>query len=96
MALLFGNIVNVFVNFGTALSESNNDFSNPTVIATGRSFKHRAAGDAAGLVYIGFGVLIATYIYMLIWTHNGKSPQIPSPDAHTCLLCRRNLSKKNP
>lgn len=100
MSLLFGNIVNVFVGFGTALSEGNNDFSNPTVIAAGKSFKHHAAKDATGLAYIGLGTCIMTYVYMLIWTHNGKSIRINHGHPFWMLtliqLGRGNPGKTNP
>lgn len=73
MSLLFGNLINSFNSFGTALQESNNNFANSTVIATASSFKRGAAADAAGLVYVGVGIFVTTYIYMVIWVHNGRT-----------------------
>lgn len=72
MSLLFGNLINNFVGFGTAISESKTGFNNQTVIDLGKTFKHTASNDAAGLVYVGVGIFVTTYIYMVVWTHNGK------------------------
>lgn len=73
MSLLFGNLINSFVKFGTAINGSQTGFHNQTVIDLGNSFKHTAAKDASGLVYVGVGIFVTTYIYMVVWTHNGKA-----------------------
>ncbi|GJJ15592.1 hypothetical protein Clacol_009870 [Clathrus columnatus] len=72
MSLLFGNLINTFVSFGSAVAGSKTGFHNATVIEEGNKFKHDAATNAASLVYVGLGIFVATYLYMVIWTHNGE------------------------
>ena len=55
MSLLFGRLVQAFVNFGTALQavDPNDPASEATLAAAASYFKHQAALDASYLVYIG-------------------------------------------
>lgn len=97
MSLLFGNLVNSFVNFGAAVEGSGGNFSNSTVIAAAQSFKSNAATDAAALVYVGVGILVTTYIYMVIWVHNGTAywpiTKFLKYDAHCFQQNRRGLGQ---
>lgn len=55
MTLLFGRLVQAFVNFGTASQTLNpNDPASEAVLAAAaNAFKHDAAQNASYLVYIG-------------------------------------------
>jgi hypothetical protein len=60
MTLIFGNLVQSFVSFGTTIAEAKAGDSNaqlklPVVAA---AFRHAAAGDAAILAYIGRLILM--------------------------------------
>ncbi|KAI0319342.1 multidrug resistance protein 1 [Amylostereum chailletii] len=75
MSLLFGNLTQEFVSFGTAVSTSNpND---PTSVASlnqaASHFRHTAANDALYLTTIGIGMFVCTYIYMLVWVYTAEA-----------------------
>jgi hypothetical protein len=55
MTLIFGNLVQSFIVFGMKLSEakSGNATAQAELPAAAAAFRHRAANDAAILVYIG-------------------------------------------
>jgi ATP-binding cassette, subfamily B (MDR/TAP), member 1 len=55
MSLLFGNLVQDFVTFGTTLEESKagNAAAAAQLPAAAAEFRHIASKDAASLVYIG-------------------------------------------
>lgn len=55
MSLLFGNLTNAFVNFGTTAAEAKagNVTAQDALPGAASSFKHTAANDASYLVYIG-------------------------------------------
>lgn len=55
MSLLFGNLTNAFVNFGTAQQEAaaGNTTAKNELPAAADSFRRTAASDASYLVYIG-------------------------------------------
>ncbi|TFK40835.1 P-loop containing nucleoside triphosphate hydrolase protein [Crucibulum laeve] len=74
MSLLFGNLTQDFVNFGTTLNQANN--GNATAAAripeAAAAFRHSAALSASYLVYIGVGMFACTYIYMYVWVYTGE------------------------
>ncbi|KDQ06798.1 hypothetical protein BOTBODRAFT_140755 [Botryobasidium botryosum FD-172 SS1] len=76
MALMFGNLTQAFVNFGKTQAESHMDGSTPQqqqAFEDARSqFAHVSAQDASYLVYIGVGMFVATYTYMVIWVYTGE------------------------
>ncbi|KAF8516809.1 P-loop containing nucleoside triphosphate hydrolase protein [Hysterangium stoloniferum] len=72
MSLLFGDLTNSFVQFGTILSQGLTP-SDPEFIAAANNFRTVAAADAAKLTYIGLAMFIATYMYMMIWVHTGEA-----------------------
>ncbi|KIJ54732.1 hypothetical protein M422DRAFT_200639 [Sphaerobolus stellatus SS14] len=77
LSLLFGSLVTSFVNFGSALNDAANNhqpisLDNPKIKAASDDFARHAASSAAGLTYIGLGMFVATYIYMIIWVNNGE------------------------
>ena len=55
MSLLFGNLTNAFVDFGTTTAEAaaGNQTAKDALPASASHFKHTAANDASYLVYIG-------------------------------------------
>ena len=54
MSLLFGNLVQSFVNFNTAIRDiPNNPESSVMVEDAAHAFRHAAAEDASYLTYIG-------------------------------------------
>jgi ATP-binding cassette subfamily B (MDR/TAP) protein 1 len=55
MSLLFGNLVQDFVNFETAISKAstNDPESSLMVEEAARAFRHAAAKDASYLTYMG-------------------------------------------
>jgi ATP-binding cassette, subfamily B (MDR/TAP), member 1 len=55
MTLIFGNLVQSFVNFGTTLSEAKagDTAAQARLPASAAAFRHVAANDASKLVYIG-------------------------------------------
>jgi ATP-binding cassette subfamily B (MDR/TAP) protein 1 len=71
MSLLFGNLTQQFVNFGTALQ--NASMGKPEDIpAAAASFRHVAAKDASYLVFIGIGMFACTYFYMYTWVYTAE------------------------
>ncbi|OSD02414.1 multidrug resistance protein 1 [Trametes coccinea BRFM310] len=79
MSLLFSRLTQDFVNFGTILKRIADPLS-PQDAASAESelpgavaaFKHSAALNASYLVYIGLGMFLCTYTYMLIWVYTGE------------------------
>ncbi|KZV69067.1 P-loop containing nucleoside triphosphate hydrolase protein [Peniophora sp. CONT] len=71
MSLLFGNLTNQFVQFGATISSLQSDPSNAAlqqhVDEAAAHFRHIAANDALYLFFIGLGMFLCTYVYMLIW-----------------------------
>jgi len=55
MTLIFGNLVQSFVSFGTSLAEakSGDSSAQEQLPSAAAAFRRTAAGDAAILVYIG-------------------------------------------
>ncbi|PFH54100.1 hypothetical protein AMATHDRAFT_186925 [Amanita thiersii Skay4041] len=74
MTLLFGNLTQDFVVFGTALKNVANGVPGAAeqVPIAAAAFKRSAAKDASYLVYIGVGMFVCTYTYMYIWVHTGE------------------------
>jgi len=74
MSLLFGSLVNAFVEFGSTLMNNpdNPTLSNPAIKEASDNFARAAAKSASQLTYIGLGMFTATYIYMVVWVTNGE------------------------
>ncbi|THG99670.1 hypothetical protein EW026_g2717 [Hermanssonia centrifuga] len=74
MTLLFGNLVQDFVSFGTVLAQAKLGDANAQagLPAAADQFKHTAANDASYLVYIGLGSFVCTFAYMYIWVYTGE------------------------
>ncbi|KAI0252878.1 ABC transporter type 1, transmembrane domain-containing protein, partial [Lactifluus subvellereus] len=74
MSLLFGNLVQDFVNFTVAIQNINPNDPQSSVNAddAARKFRNVAAKDASYLTYLGVGMFICTYIYMYIWVYTAE------------------------
>ncbi|TDL23269.1 P-loop containing nucleoside triphosphate hydrolase protein [Rickenella mellea] len=74
MSLIFGNLTQVFVNFGTTLQDFNpNDPTSVSNYDSARAnFRRIAAKDASYLVYIGLGMFVCTFTYMYTWVYTGE------------------------
>ena len=78
MSLLFSHVTQDFVSFGTALQEfkqntpAEEDSTRDQLQAAAAGFKHSAALNASYPVYIGVGMFVRTYLYMLIWAYTGE------------------------
>ncbi|KAG6840985.1 hypothetical protein C0991_002875 [Blastosporella zonata] len=74
MSLLFGNLTQEFVTFGTTIAEANagNITAHNALPAAAAHFRHTAANDASYLVYIGVGMFVCTYVYMYVWVYTGE------------------------
>jgi ATP-binding cassette subfamily B (MDR/TAP) protein 1 len=75
MSLIFGNLTQQFVAFGTAVSAAKAGDSDaaariPAVVA---AFRRTSAQDASYLVYIGLGMMVCTFVYMTTWVYTGMS-----------------------
>ena len=66
MSIIFGNLTNAFVDFGTAIERGEG------VDSAAAHFRHVASLDASYLVYIGLGMLVCTFIYMYTWVYTGE------------------------
>ncbi|KAF9242528.1 P-loop containing nucleoside triphosphate hydrolase protein [Melanogaster broomeanus] len=83
MSLLFGNLTQDFVDFGDAQLTYYEELQtgNATAIAAAQQaldaaaagFRRNAAADASYLVYMGVGLFVCTYAYMVIWVYTGEA-----------------------
>lgn len=73
MSIIFGNLTQSFVTFGTAVQNLHDGKGTQAdVDVAAAHFRHTAADDAAILVYIGLGILVATFTYMFFWVYTGE------------------------
>ena len=73
MSIIFGNLTQDFVTFGTALQGvSDGTATEADVQAAAAGFRHSASHDALILVYIGIGTLVVTFICMYVWVYTGE------------------------
>lgn len=77
MSLLFGRLTQDFVSFGAALNNltlpgPDGDAARANYPQAAAEFRHAAALNASYLVYIGVGMLFATFVYMYIWVYTGE------------------------
>ncbi|KAG9315784.1 ste6-like protein [Chiua virens] len=76
MSILFGNLTQDFVNFTvaeTVYNESPNPIALQAFQAAGQVFRTTAAQDALYLVFIGIGMFVCTYTYMVVWVYTGEA-----------------------
>ncbi|KAF9242529.1 ste6-like protein [Melanogaster broomeanus] len=83
MSLLFGNLTQDFVVFGSAQLTYYQELQtgNATAITTAQQaldaaaaeFRQSAAANASYLVYMGVGMFVCTYAYMVIWVYTGEA-----------------------
>jgi ATP-binding cassette subfamily B (MDR/TAP) protein 1 len=74
MSLIFGNLTQQFVAFGTAVSKAKEGDARAAarIPAAVAAFRHTSAKDASYLVYIGIGMMVCTFIYMTTWVYTGE------------------------
>ncbi|KAG2041266.1 P-loop containing nucleoside triphosphate hydrolase protein [Suillus americanus] len=83
MTLVFGNMTQDFVTFGSAQNEyyqalQSNDTNvieqaQATLDVAASAFVHSASLDASYLAYLGIAMLVSTYIYMCIWVYTSEA-----------------------
>lgn len=66
MTVIFGNLIQSFINFGTAVQNQQG------VDQAAENFRHNASTDAAILAYIGIGMMVSVYTYMQTWVYTGE------------------------
>ena len=73
MSIIFGNLTQSFVSFGTAVQELQaGTTTQEEVDAAAAHFRHVASQDALFLVYIGLGILACVFVYMYFWVYTGE------------------------
>ncbi|KAL5482696.1 hypothetical protein ACEPAI_9290 [Sanghuangporus weigelae] len=73
MSIIFGNLTEAFVDFGTALQGVGDGTATTEQLEDSAAhFRHVAALDASYLVYIGLGILATTFMYMYAWVYTGE------------------------
>ncbi|KAH8114710.1 multidrug resistance protein 1 [Phellopilus nigrolimitatus] len=73
MSIIFGNLTQAFVSFGTAVQEAKTgSVTAAQVEETAKNFRHAASLDASYLVYIGLGMFVCVFVYMYTWIYTGE------------------------
>ncbi|KAL1745562.1 P-loop containing nucleoside triphosphate hydrolase protein [Schizophyllum fasciatum] len=74
MTLLFARLAQDFLLFQTAVTQADAGDANAIEHLPGisRQFYHSSSLNASYLVYLGVGVFVITYYYMLAWTYTGE------------------------
>ncbi|KAH9940672.1 P-loop containing nucleoside triphosphate hydrolase protein [Amylocystis lapponica] len=67
MVIFFGDLALDFQNFGAAISNNPSD-----IPSTAAAFRAVASKNASYIVYIGVGIFVCTYIYMLAFVYTGE------------------------
>lgn len=74
MTLLFGNLTNAFVDFGTALEAINQGRLDPSaLVPLADRFKDLAAENSLYLTVIGIGMFAATFTYSYFYVYTSES-----------------------
>ena len=73
MSIIFGNLTESFVTFGTAIQQlQQGNGTQQAVDEAAAKFRHDAALDASYLCYIGLGLFATTFTYMYFWVYTGE------------------------
>ncbi|KIY44784.1 multidrug resistance protein 1 [Fistulina hepatica ATCC 64428] len=74
MTLLFGRLVQNFVAFEVVIEniDSGNSTAASDLPAVADAFVHAASLNASYLTYIGVGMMVCTYVYMLTWVYTAE------------------------
>lgn len=67
MTLIFGRLTTSFTQFTQTILQAGGNFDAPTVVAARSQVLSQSANNASYLVYIGIGMIVCTYGYMVIW-----------------------------
>ena len=74
MTLMFANLTQQFVAFGSAVTEAQagDAAAAAKIAAAAAAFRRTSAQDALYLVYIGIGMMVCTFVYMTTWVYTGE------------------------
>ncbi|KAF8652628.1 hypothetical protein AX16_004289 [Volvariella volvacea WC 439] len=74
MTLLFGNLTQEFVTFGTLVEsiQAGADIDPSVIEEAANAFRNGASRNATYLVYIGIGVLVTTHLFMYTWVYTSE------------------------
>lgn len=75
MSIIFGNLTQAFVNFGTDLRNLHDGSGGVTpeqLEDAARKFRHAASQDATYLVIMGIAMFACTFMYMYFWVYTGE------------------------
>ncbi|KAI0061382.1 P-loop containing nucleoside triphosphate hydrolase protein [Artomyces pyxidatus] len=94
MTLLFGNLVEDFVSFSSAVGsyDPNDPASVASLDASAAHFRHTSSRDASYLTYIGIGLVAATWIYMNIWVYTSEVAARRVREAYLKSVLRQNIA----
>jgi ATP-binding cassette subfamily B (MDR/TAP) protein 1 len=94
MTLLFANLTQQFVEFGSAVTEAKagNAEAAAGLSATAAAFRHTAAQDALYLVYIGIGMMVCTFTYMTTWVYTGEMNTKRLRESYLRAVLRQNIA----
>ncbi|KAF7314410.1 hypothetical protein MKEN_00913800 [Mycena kentingensis (nom. inval.)] len=98
MTILFGNLVNQFVDFGIVTSLLGS--SDPAIAAkaqadlpaAARAFRHQASTLAVYLVVIGVGMFLCTYIYMYTFVYTAEVNAKRIREKYLKAVLRQNIA----
>ncbi|KAH8078415.1 P-loop containing nucleoside triphosphate hydrolase protein [Cristinia sonorae] len=75
MSLIFGRLVQDFIRFqqnATAVLQNNTPEAEASLALAAAQFRHTAAQDAMYLTFIGIGMFVCTWTYMMTWVYTGE------------------------
>ncbi|TBU45834.1 P-loop containing nucleoside triphosphate hydrolase protein [Dichomitus squalens] len=94
MSLLFGRLTQDFVTFGTDVINAQNGVAGAAedLPIAAAHFKHSAALNASYLVYIGIGMFVCTYTYMVVWVYTGEVNAKRLREAYLRAVLRQDIA----
>ncbi|KAG6814237.1 hypothetical protein H0H92_015352 [Tricholoma furcatifolium] len=94
MSLLFGNLTQGFVTFGTIIAEANggNATAKAQIPEAAANFRHDASKDASYLAFIGVGMFFCTYVYMFVWVYTGEVNAKRIREKYLKAVLRQNIA----
>jgi len=94
MTLLFGNLTQEFVAFGTVIAQSQagNATATAFIPQAADTFKSTAAKDAMYLTFIGVAMFVCSYIYMYTWVYTGEVNAKRIREAYLQAVLRQDIA----
>ncbi|KIM25760.1 hypothetical protein M408DRAFT_73764 [Serendipita vermifera MAFF 305830] len=96
MTLMFGNLTVAFVNFGTAAQIAFQEGATPEALQAlqdaAQDFRNTASKDAMYLTFIGVGMFVCTYIYMVIWVRTSEVAAKRLRENYLRAILRQNVA----